>query len=95
MAKKKSSYKKNGPDLEHYKFSSNTESVYVKTAIKSIALKIARKRVEARLSQEALAELTELSISTIRFIECQQRIPSLPVLAKIMYVLDRHKKIWP
>lgn len=94
MAKKKRSYKKNGPDLEHYQFSSNTELAYVKNVIKSIALKIAKKRMEAQLSQEALAELTELSISTIRFIECQQRIPSLPVLAKIMYVLDRHTKIW-
>lgn len=94
MAKKKRSYKKNGPDLESYKFSSNAELIYVKNTIKAIALKIAKKRVEARLSQEALAELTELSLSTIRFIECQQRIPSLPVLAKILYILDRHKKIW-
>jgi len=65
----------------------------VKAAIKSIALKIAKKRKEAQLSQEALAELTELSLSTIRFIECQQRTPSLPVLSKIMYTLDRHAKL--
>jgi transcriptional regulator with XRE-family HTH domain len=41
-----------------------------------------------------LAELAAVSIGTIKSIELNQRSPSLPVLFKLLYVLDRNCKVW-
>lgn len=94
MAKDKRRYGKNVLEFERYGYSTEGERTFVKTMVHRLAEKIAERRSELGLTQEELAELTNLSASTIRFIECHQRVPSLPVLLKIIYALDRKADIW-
>lgn len=75
-------------------FTSNVEEKFVKNSVKRIAAKIRKKRNELGISQENLAELAGVSISTIRFIERNQRAPSLPMLFKLIFVLDKEAQIW-
>ena len=66
----------------------------MKTRIKAIARQIAEKRHEQGISQERLAELANVSVSTVKFIEQNQRAPSLPLLLKLIYILDRKTPLW-
>ncbi|QDK43644.1 transcriptional regulator [Bacteriovorax stolpii] len=59
-----------------------------------MSFKIKVLRVERGLSQEALAEMANVSISTIKFIEQNQRSPSLPMLFKLIYILDPNARVW-
>jgi transcriptional regulator with XRE-family HTH domain len=70
------------------------EKKFVKGSIAAIAARLAEERRAKGISQERLAELTGLSVSTIKFIEQSQRAPSLPVLLKLIYVLDRAARLW-
>lgn len=92
--KDKRGYRKNGLDFSNVEFGSRAERLFVKTKVVDLANKIAILRREKGLSQEKLAELANVSTSTIKFIEQNQRAPSLPLLLKLMYILDRKADLW-
>ncbi len=92
--KDKRSYRPKGQELSNFSFTSAAEEKFVKNSVKRIAGKVRKKRIEKGLSQEKLAELADVSLSTIRFIELNQRAPSLPMLFKLIYVLDKQARIW-
>lgn len=87
-------YRPKGLDLTNFTFSSNAEEKFVKTSVKNIAAKIRILRIQSGLSQEELAELASVSVGTIKFIEQNQRAPSLAMLFKLIFVLDKQAKIW-
>lgn len=78
--------------LANLHFTNNGEEKYVRTQVSKIAARIKEMRVELNVSQEELAEMTLVSVSTIKSIEQNQRSPSLPMLIKILYYLDQHPK---
>ena len=92
--KGKSSYKRNGLEFANLDFASAAEKRYVESNVRRVVEKIRDMRKKRGLSQEAFAELTSISLGTIKFLEQNQRAPSLPMLLKILYVLDRDAKIW-
>lgn len=59
-----------------------------------IADKIRESRKKRGLSQEEFAELTSVSLGTIKFLEENQRAPSLPMLLKILCAVGRDARIW-
>lgn len=75
-------------------FLNKAERDYVKSHVERIAAKIRAARKAQNITQEKLAELTGVSVSMVKSIEGSQRAPSLPMLFKILYVLDRQAKIW-
>lgn len=75
-------------------FTSSAEEKFVKNSVRRIAAKIKKMRSELGLTQENLAEMADVSVTTIRFIERNQRAPSLPMLFKLVFVLDKQAKIW-
>lgn len=75
-------------------FSSSAEQRFVRSHIKRISAKIKEMRNKQGLSQEELAEKLSVSVSTIKFIEQNQRAPSLPMFFKILHSLDRHAEVW-
>lgn len=75
-------------------FTSSAEEKFVKNSVRRVAAKIRKMRNELGISQEKLAELADVSVTTIRFIERNQRAPSLPMLFKLIFVLDKQAKIW-
>lgn len=87
-------YRKAGLDFSNLEFSTKGERNYVKHGVERIARQLREKRLALGLSQEGLAELAAVSVGTIKYIELNQRAPSLPVLLKLLYVLDRSAKIW-
>lgn len=96
MAEKhKRGYRKKGLRFENLEFKNQAELSFVQANTKRIASKMRDFRKAKKLSQEELAELVLVSVSTIKFIEQNQRTPSLPMLFKILYVLDRNALIWP
>lgn len=94
MKKDRRSYRSGGLDFSNLTFQSASERKYVETNVEKIASKIRELRKQQGLSQEKLAELTSISVSTIKFIEQNQRAPSVPMLLKILYVLDKKAVIW-
>jgi len=82
-------------EFSNLEFLTKSERSFVQANVKRIAGRIKQLRKEKGLSQEKLAELTSISISTIKFIEQSQRAPSLPMFFKILFVLDPEAKIWP
>ncbi len=60
---------------------------YVKSELEQIGAKIRAKRKSMKMTQEALAEQIEVTPETIRFIEQNRRIPSLPMLIRIARAL--------
>lgn len=92
--KDKRPYRPKGLDLTNLNFSSVTEENFVKSSVKSISSKIRERRNQLGISQEELAELASVSVGTIKFIEQNQRAPSLPMLFKLIFVLDKKAKIW-
>lgn len=92
--KDKRSYRPKGQELTNLSFTSLAEEKFVKSSVRRISGKIRKLRIEKGLSQERLAELAEVSLSTIRFIELNQRSPSLPMLFKLIFVLDKQARIW-
>lgn len=94
MKKDRRSYRSGGLDFSNLTFQSNSERKYVETHVEKIASKVRELRKQQGLSQEKLAELTSISVSTIKFIEQNQRAPSVPMLLKILYVLDKKAAIW-
>ena len=75
-------------------FLSKAERDYVKSQVERIASKIRVTRKQQKITQERLAELIGASVSMVKAIEGSQRAPSLPMLFKILYVLDRQAKVW-
>lgn len=92
--KDKRSYRNKGLELSNLTFSTAIEEKYVRNGVREIALKLKKYRMEQGLSQEDLAEKVSVSVSTIKFIEQHQRAPSLPMLLKILFVLDRNANLW-
>ena len=90
----KRSYRPKGLEFSNLVFSSKAEREYVQEHVKRVAEKIKALRLAQKLSQEALAEKCSVSLSMIKFIEQGQRSPSLPLLLKVIYVLDRKISIW-
>jgi DNA-binding XRE family transcriptional regulator len=88
------SYRKSGLDFSNLDFASKAERLYVKKCVEQVAVRLRRMRKDLGYSQEYLAELAAVSIGTIKSIELNQRSPSLPVLFKLLYVLDRNCKVW-
>lgn len=62
---------------------SSTEIKEIKTRIKQIGLIIKEFRIKSKLTQEALAEGLDCSVSTIKYVEQGRRVPSLPMLLRI------------
>lgn len=81
-------------DFSNLTFASPNEQRFIRGHVKRIAAKIKELRNKHGLSQEELAEKLSVSVSTIKFIEQNQRAPSLPMFFKILYYLDRHAEIW-
>lgn len=81
-------------DFSSQTFSSPAEQRFVRSHIKRIAAKIKEMRNKHGLSQEELAEKLSVSVATVKFIEQNQRAPSLPMFFKILYCLDRHAEVW-
>lgn len=92
--KDKRSYRSRGQEFANFDFASDSERRYVVSNARRVAEKIQEKRKSLGLSQEKLAELTSVSVGMIKFIEQSQRAPSLPMLLKILYALDRKARIW-
>jgi DNA-binding XRE family transcriptional regulator len=92
--KSKRAYRAKGLELSNLTFKNSQEKTFVKKSVARIAEKIKRMRTERGLSQEAFAEMAGVSISTIKFIEKNQRSPSLPMFFKLLYVLDSKASIW-
>lgn len=93
-AKDRRGYRPRGLQFTNIEFSSQAERSFVKTKIEELALQIAEMRKKHGFSQERLAELANVSVSTIKFIEQNQRAPSLPLLLKLIFILDRKALIW-
>jgi DNA-binding XRE family transcriptional regulator len=93
-SKDRRGYRTCGLQLSNVEFSSPAEKRFVKKTIENLASRIAKRRREQGMSQERLAELANVSVSTIKFIEQNQRAPSLPLLLKLLFILDRHAEIW-
>jgi DNA-binding XRE family transcriptional regulator len=93
-AKDRRGYRPRGLQFSNIEFASPAERKLVKSKIEGLAVKIAEKRKERGISQERLAELANVSVSTIKFIEQNQRAPSLPLLLKLMFILDRKAQVW-
>lgn len=55
----------------------------IELEIKKIASAIQVYRSKKKLTQEALAEVLDVSVNTIKYIEQGRRIPSLPMLFRI------------
>ncbi|WP_413612478.1 helix-turn-helix domain-containing protein [Bdellovibrio sp. HCB-110] len=91
--------KKNNDDeglwLTNVEFNGRADKAFVKTQLTAISSKIATYRKMKNMSQETLAELACVSVATIKFIEQKQRVPSLVVLLKIIYVIDKETTLWP
>jgi DNA-binding XRE family transcriptional regulator len=87
-------YRKTGLYFSNLGFSTKAERAYVKRNVEEVAARIRTKRKEMNLSQEKLAELASVSVGTIKYIELNQRSPSLPLLFKLLYILERNAKIW-
>ena len=81
-------------DFSNLTFSGPAEQRFVSNQIKRIAFKIKEMRHKHGLTQEEFAEKLSVSVATIKFIEQNQRAPSLPMFFKILYHLDRHIDIW-
>lgn len=64
------------------------EQKYVKNEVVLISAKIQAQRQKMGLTQEKMAEILNVSPETIRFIEQNRRIPSLPMLIRIAKVLN-------
>lgn len=90
----KRGYRQGGLDFSNLEFSGAAERAYVKEHVDRIAQKIQRLRKAKKMTQEGLAELVSVSVATIKFIEQGQRAPSLPMLLKILYFLDRKAHVW-
>jgi DNA-binding XRE family transcriptional regulator len=88
--KEKRRYRSKGLDFTNLSFSSAAEQKFVKSNIEKIANTIRDLRLKAGLSQEALAEKVSVSVATVKFIEQNQRAPSLPMLFKIFYYLNKN-----
>ncbi|MBU6374362.1 MAG: helix-turn-helix transcriptional regulator [Bdellovibrionales bacterium] len=73
---------------------STSERKYVEANVEKITSRIRELRKQQGLSQEKLAEVTSISVSTIKFIEQNQRAPSVPMLLKILFVLNKKATIW-
>jgi DNA-binding XRE family transcriptional regulator len=87
-------YRKTGLDFSNLAFLTKAERNYVKRRVEGVAERIRERRLEMNLSQEKLAELASISVGTIKYIELNQRSPSLPVLFKLLYILDRGARVW-
>lgn len=92
--KDKRSYRPKGLELTNFSFTSVAEEKFVKSSVRKIASKIRELRIKQGISQEELSELASVSVSTIKFIEQNQRAPSLPMLFKLIFILDRQAKFW-
>lgn len=92
--KDKRPYHPKGLDLTNFTFSSTAEERFVKNSVKQIATRLRTLRNKAGLSQEELAEVANVSVGTIKFIEQNQRAPSLAMLFKLIFVLDKQAKFW-
>jgi DNA-binding XRE family transcriptional regulator len=90
----KREYRRDGLDFANLEFSGPAERAFVEDHVGRIAKKIQRLRKAKGITQEGLAELVSVSVSTIKFIEQGQRAPSLPMLLKILYFLDRKARVW-
>lgn len=64
------------------------EQKYVKSEVVLISAKIQAQRQKMGFTQEKMAEILNVSPETIRFIEQNRRIPSLPMLIRIAKVLN-------
>jgi len=63
------------------------EIKYVKAEAERISAKLQKRRKELGLTQEKLAELLDVTSETVRFIEQNRRIPSLPMLIRLTKIL--------
>lgn len=93
-AKDRRGYRSRGLEFSNVEFASVSERRFVKTSLEELAHRIALRRKEMGITQEQLAELASVSVSTIKFIEQNQRAPSLPVFLKLIYILDRKTQLW-
>jgi DNA-binding XRE family transcriptional regulator len=91
---KKTRYAADGQEKTKLSFKNSQERKFVNSSLSHIVEKIKELRKEKEISQEKLAELANISVGTIKFIEQNQRTPSLFMLLKIIYVLDPEAKIW-
>jgi len=79
--------------LTNLEFSGRSEKAFVKFHLISTAETLATLRRNSGISQEKLAELAQISVSTVKFIEQKKRVPSLALLLKVLFVLDKEAKI--
>ena len=87
-------YRKAGLEFSNLTFLTKTERAFVKQNVERVVRRIRERRLEMKLSQEKLAEMASVSVGTIKYIELNQRAPSLPVLFKLLYILDRRAQFW-
>ncbi len=92
--KDRRSYRPKGLELSNLTFTTSAEEKFVKNSVRKVAAKIKDLRMKRGLSQEDLSELAGVSVSTIKFIEQNQRAPSLPMLFKLIYFLDKQATVW-
>jgi transcriptional regulator with XRE-family HTH domain len=74
------------------KSTSNVQNI-IKLEVSEIILFLKTRRRLAKISQEFLAELIEVNVNTIKYIEQGRRFPSLPMLIRILIALDCKIKI--
>lgn len=73
------------------RFISEIERKYITNQIKLISKTLKELRVDLGFSQEELAEITAVSLPTIKAIEQNTRLPSLPMLLKILFFIDHQR----
>lgn len=89
---KKKKEEKDGFIFENFEFVNNSERKYITHQLKLITKTLKELRVNVGFSQEELAEMIAVSLPTIKSIEQNVRLPSLPMLLKILYFLDHQSK---
>lgn len=55
----------------------------VESQLKALVGQIRDSRISRKMSQEKMAEVLDVSISSVKYIEQGRRIPSLPMMLKI------------
>ena len=79
---------KSGISLTKLPHISNSQEKYIRMKLLKIAGTLQELRISFHLSQEELAELTSVSVSSIKAIEQNVRAPSLPMLLRILFIID-------
>jgi DNA-binding XRE family transcriptional regulator len=67
----------------------------IESELQSIGSAIQTYRQKAKISQEKLAEILDVNVNTIKYIEQGRRLPSLPMLIRICSKINLKLQLLP